>query len=194
MNKPYSLPRLPVSQVTYTGKLGATREKAQALLGSFYGIPLISTSPHRSVTNLLKPDSLCPLEQRLLSEYCLARERLTTSLITSPGHPEGPTVLQKDNVRERYRACFLAQTRLARLRHYMHTVRTEGEAPVIGGVFSVEEAAAEVDLSGLSLSQLYRLSGCLVNVLLLLCGPREGEPGGRSAFSGEYTASGVLVI
>ena len=75
----------------------------------------------------------------------------------------------------------------------MHAVRTEGEAPVIGGVFSVEEAAAEVDLTALSLSQLYRLSGCLVNVLLLLCGPREGEPGGRPAFSSEYTASGVLV-
>ena len=184
-------------QVTYTGKLGASREKAQALLGAFYGIPLMSTSPHRSATTPSKPATLHPLEQQLLSEYCSAREKLTASLIASPAHSEEHTTLPKhsqDSVRERYRACFLAQTRLARLRHYMHTVGSEGGAPVIGGVFSVEEAAAEVDLTCLSLSQLYRLSGCLVNILLVLCGPREGELASRPAFTGESTVSGVLLL
>ena len=76
-------------------------------------------------------------------------------------------------MKEKYQACFLAQTRLARLRHYMMSLEREGgETPdVIGDVFSINEVVSTH--TTLSLSQLYRLAGCLVNVMLMLCGPEE---------------------
>lgn len=159
-------------QVTYTGKLGAAREKTQAFLGSFYGIPLLPNPPQTPTTPLM-PEILYPLEQRLLSEYHTARDKLTSSL-TSSAAEKGPLKHSQDTVRERYQSCFVAQTRLARLRHYMRTIGSE-EASVSGGVLSVEEETARVDFPALSLSQLYRLAGCLVNTLLILCGQGESE-------------------
>ena len=56
----------------------------------------------------------------------------------------------------------------------MRTVGSE-EASVRGGVLNMEEETARVDFTTLSLSQLYRLAGCLVNTLLILCGPGDSE-------------------
>lgn len=167
-------------QVTYTGKLGAAREKTQAFLGSFYGIPLM---PNRQQTPIdpLKPNILYPLEQRLLSEYHAARDKLTSSLTSSVVEKDSHKHSQ-DITRERYQTCFVAQARLARLRHYGKTTEG-GETIVSSGVFSVEDEAARVDLTTLSLSQLYRLAGCLVNTLLVLCGQKESaesRPGSTS--------------
>lgn len=180
-------------QVTYTGKLGAAREKTQAFLGSFYGIPLMPTPPQQTPINPLKPNILYPLEQRLLSEYHTARDKLTSSLT--------PSVVEKDHhkhsqdiVRERYQTCFVAQARLARLRHYAKTTGG-GETSVSSKVFSVEKEAAGVDFATLSLSQLYRLAGCLVNTLLVLCGQKESEesrPG--STPSGGFLLYSILYL
>lgn len=178
--------------MTYTGKLGATREKAQAFLGAFYGIPLMSKPPQKTLIDPRKPEILHRLERRLLSEYCSARDKLTASLTALSGDMEGgqaghPKQLQ-DSIRERYQTCFLAQTLLARLRHYM-TMMGEASAPGTGGVFSVEEEAGRVDFTGLSLSQLYRLAGCLVNTLLVLCGPGESDESRPGP-----TSTGILTL
>ena len=196
--------------MTYTGKLGASREKAQIFLGAFYGIPLLSkpsqllASVDPLGSRVLRPLEqrllasvdplgsrvLRPLEQRLLSEYRSARDKLTASLtIHSSAVERGPASCRKqlqDRVRERYQACFLAQARLARIRNYANWVGNGGETAAIaaGGVFSVEEEAAGVEFAEISLSQLYRLAGCLVNTLLVLCGPADRED--RPASTGTH--------
>ena len=168
--------------MTYTGKLGASREKAQVFLGAFYGIPLLSKpSPLLASVDTLGSRVLRPLEQRLLSVYRSARDKLTASLTVHSsaveGGPAGCRKQLQDRVRERYQACFLAQARLARIRNYANRVGNGGETAAIaaGGVFSVEEEAAGVEFAEISLSQLYRLAGCLVNTLLVLCGPADRE-------------------
>ena len=162
--------------MTYTGRLGAAREKAQMFLGAFYGVPLLPASRDPQRSNILGP-----LEGALLFQYQTTRQDLVSVLETVSGG--GDSAREKDRVREKYQACFLAQTRLARLRHYMETV---GGAPVvIGGVFSLQEAAAALDYSSLSRSQLYRLAGCLVNAMLILTGPREEKEDTTSVFTGK---------
>ena len=158
-------------QVTYTGRLGAARERAQVFLGAYYGVPLLTPQDPQG------PQILPPIEQVLLSRYQETRQDLVSALKTAGEDPH-----DKERIREKYQACFLAQTRLARLRHYMRAV---GEAPsVIGGVFSLQEAAAAVDYSSLSRSQMYRLAGCLVNTVLILAGPGEERQGDTAVFTG----------
>ena len=130
---------------------------------------------------------LAPLEQQLMKKYSLARDQLRQAVIAATTDKASLTN-KHDNVNKHHQTCFLAQTRLARLRHY---IRREGEAPVIRGeVFAVEEAAASVDYVQLSLSQLYRLAGCLVNTMLVLCGTSK-EPESPT-FTGIYTAMWLL--
>lgn len=158
-------------QVTYTGRLGAAREKAQVFLGAFYGVPL--PTPHDPP----RPEILVPLEQLLLSKYHAAREDLVSALEAVRGEPN-----ERNSVRERYQTCLVAQTRLARLRHY---VTTNGETPgEIGGVFSLHEAAARLDHSSLSLSQLSRLAGCLINTMLILSHSPDKTHSDTPALSG----------
>ena len=174
--------------MTYTGKLGAGREKAQAFLGAYYGIPL---SRHQSTDSSTTLQSLYSLEHSLLSRYSLAREQLSEALERVG---EGAQQAVRGEVREKYQTCFQAQTSLARLRRYVRCVESEcGGAPGVigGGVVVVEEEVAGLDYGKLSLSQLYRLAGCLVNTMLVLCGPsRErdgGEDSGRPQLTGIYT-------
>ena len=166
--------------MTFTGKLGASREKAQVFLGAFYGIPA-PPSPHPLSLKVLQP-----LEQRLLSHYYSARDRLTSALAAFASAMETETrsslKLLRDRVMETYQVCFKAQVRLARLRLCMGAAGNGVEAADGGGLY-LEEGATQVDFGALSLSQLYKVAGCLVNTLLILCSPRVGR--GQEAAAGQ---------
>ena len=171
-------------QVTYTARLGALREKAQVFLGAFYGIPLVAPG------NPGGSEFLPSLERQLLSRYLSARQDLEAELEAAGGSTagEGEKAVQ-ERVREKYQVCHVAQTRLARVRHLVSVV-TEGDAP---GLIDLE--GSEVDYATLSLSQLYRLAGCLVNTMLILVAPgeKEGDEGAPS-FTGNHLTLSILSV
>ncbi len=94
-------------QVTFVGKLGASREKAHVFLGSFFGLPVLWSRP----SSLF----LCSLEQRLLSEYLAKRDRLSSALAgygsASAGQGNSASLLKlcEDQVTLSYQKCFKAQ-------------------------------------------------------------------------------------
>ena len=151
-------------------------------LGAFYGLPLLSP-PTSS-----RQDTLLSLERDLFSRYQAAREELVSALKEAGPVAGGGREDSADSaVRERYHDCFLAQTRLARLRRYM---AAEGENPdMIGRVFGLQQTV--VDYTAVSLSQLYRLASFLVNSMLILSGPGEEKEG---AITGNFTHYYILVL
>ena len=107
-------------QVTFVGRLGAAREKARVILGSFYGRPAVDTAG----SPLLPPALLYSLEERLLSEYYNFREHLLASLSvfgSACRHEEQaamPTSLSasltkqyREAVLSHYHQCFRTQVR-----------------------------------------------------------------------------------
>ena len=106
-----SVPPSLYSQVTFVGKLGASREKAQVLVGSFFARPqLLPSQP-------LPPMVLYSLEQQLLSQYLASRERLSSALtayvvVTQRSLGGTAAVRQsEDHVSACYRNCFKTQVR-----------------------------------------------------------------------------------
>ena len=177
-------PPPPPLQVTYTARLGALREKAQVFLGAFYGIPLVAPG------NPGGSEFLPSLERQLLSRYLSARQDLEAELEAAGGSTAGGgEKAVQERVREKYQVCHVAQTRLARVRHLVSVV-TERDAP---GLIDLE--GSEVDYATLSLSQLYRLAGCLVNTMLILVAPgeKEGDEGAPS-FTGNHLTLSILPV
>ena len=169
-------------QVTFVGRLGANREKAQVFIGSFYGRPVFTgdTSP--------SPRQLLSLEENILSQYHGARDRLSQALLSYAGlsRKSSSAVSQKqlkqceEKVGSCYQECFKAQVQLARLRHFMKsqhdkesavTVSSEQDKEEEGSnscVFSVDEDARSLDFHEMTFSRLSKIVGCLVDAILIL--------------------------
>ena len=169
-------------QVTFVGRLGANREKAQVFIGSFYGRPVFigDTSP--------SPRQLLSLEENILSQYHGARDRLSQALLSYAGlsRKSSSAVSQKqlkqceEKVGSCYQECFKAQVQLARLRHFMKsqhdkestvTVSSEQDKEEEGSnscMFSVDEDARSLDFHEMTFSRLSKIVGCLVDAILIL--------------------------
>ena len=172
------------SQVTFVGRLGANREKAQVFIGSFYGRPVFAgdSSPSPS------PRQLLSLEENILSQYHGARDRLSQALLSYAGLSRKSSASQKqlkqceEKVGSCYQECFKAQVQLARLRHFMKSQHDkestvvsgeqgkEGEEESTSSVFSVDEEARSLDFHEMTFSRLSKIVGCLVDALLVLNG------------------------
>ena len=161
------------AQVTFIGRLGANREKAQVFLGAFYGRPLFSFD------NLPSRAQLFSLEEHLLSQYHTSREKLSSAVLAYAGivhkNSSSRKMMKKqceEEVATCYQQCFKAQVKLARVRHYM---RVQGNAYLERDSEDIKKRCGEfqignelVDIKELSSSKLSKLIGCLVDTLLVL--------------------------
>lgn len=157
-------------QITFVGRLGVTREKAQVFLGSFYGQPVFT--PGSPLPSTL----LYSLEEMLLGQYLTARDKLTASLTAYAGaarrgHSTSNTAALKQcesSVTSCYQSCFKAQVQLARLRNFIRAQVGGTAGSERSYVFKVDEELQKLDFSEMTSSWLYKLVGCLVDALLVL--------------------------
>ena len=163
--------------MTFVGRLGANREKAQVFIGSFYGRPVLTGEAS------LPPRQLLSLEESILSQYHGARERLSQALLTYAGLSRKSTSASQkqlkqceEKVTSSYQECFKSQVQLARLRHFMRS-QDDRETSVgrsheqsTGAVFSVDEEARSLSFQEMAFSRLSKIVGCLVDALLVLNG------------------------
>ncbi len=152
------------AQVTFLGSLTNTREMTQVFIGAFYGIPIFPPEQMPSTAQLHS------LEDRLLSQYYLHRDSLTSALLSYASLQEGApnTQLYEDKVNQVYQQCFKMQVSLARLRNFIKQKRESESksASCCGGVFQLPESS--VNFSQCSISKLNKMVGCLVDTLLTI--------------------------
>ena len=165
-------------QVTFVGRLGANREKAQVFIGSFYGRPVLTGE------SSVPPRQLHSLEENILSQYHGARERLSQALLSYSGLSRKSTLASakqlkqcEEKVASSYQDCFKTQVQLARLRHF---VKSQKDTESVGDgdnldhpsdeVFSVDEEARSLNFQEMTFSRLSKIVGCLVDALLVLNG------------------------
>ena len=169
--------------MTFVGRLGANREKAQVFIGSFYGRPVLTRD------STLSPRQLLSLEENIVSQYHGARDRLSQALLSYAGlsRKSSSSANQKqlklceEKVGSSYQECFKAQVQLARLRHFSKSLH-DNEPAVSSGVglakegssdgfvFSVDEEARSLNFHEMAFSRLSKIVGCLVDTLLVLNG------------------------
>ena len=176
--------------MTFVGRLGANREKAQVFIGSFYGRPIFSGDSSVTERQLLS------LEENILSQYHACRERLSQALLSYAGlsrkggsDGETQSKLCEEKVASSYQECFKAQVQLARLRHFTKAQKEQekssdaekedGDGDDGATVFNIDEEARSLNFQDLTFSRLSKIVGCLVDALLVLNG-------------GTYTAAETL--
>lgn len=169
-----------MAQVTFVGRLGANREKAQVFIGSFYGRPIFTGE------SSVPEHQLISLEEVILAQYHACREKLSQALLSYAGlsrksSPDGQKQIKQceEKVASSYQECFKAQVQLARLRHFNKSQKDQ-QATVDadkedggsdnGGVFSVDEEARSLNFQDMTFSRLSKIVGCLVDALLVLNG------------------------
>ena len=169
--------------MTFVGRLGANREKAQVFIGSFYGRPVFTGDTS------LTPRQLLSLEETILSQYHGARDRLSQALLSYAGlsRKSSSSASQKqlkqceEKVGSSYQECFKAQVQLARLRHFTKSQHdkeptvsssddSQGKEESTSSVFSVDEEARSLNFHEMTFSRLSKIVGCLVDALLVLNG------------------------
>ena len=155
-------------QVSFVGKLGASREKVQVFLGAFYGHPAIPGG------EALPPVTLKSLESKMLSEYYRAKDKLVSSLalytsVVNKSSDAAQVKQHEDLVAASNQACFKLQVRLARLRNFLRHYRASSGCAWSGErVFELKEEAGRALLVDVASSQLCKTIGCLVDTLLVL--------------------------
>ena len=169
--------------MTFLGSLVNTREPADVLIGSFYGIPLLSPDQTPSM------EQLHTLEEHLLSQYYLYRDSLTSALLSYASVHSGAQSTKRceEKVNYDYQLCFKTQVRLARLRNIICQLRPREEQ---SRVFQLPDGS-RINFSQYSISKLSKLIGTLLNTILSLNVDAEKPPGGegvappRNRFEGE---------
>ena len=136
---------------------------AQVFIGAFYGIPLF---PQNQAPSL---EQLQSLEERLLSQYYLHRDNLSSALLSYASLQGSALSSQQyeEKVDVEYHQCFKMQVSLARLRNFMRKMRESEAKGVKGGVYGLTDEAS-VEHGCYSISKLSKLVGCLVDTLLAL--------------------------
>lgn len=152
--------------MTFLGSLTNTREMAQVFIGAFYGQPLFPADQAPST------EQLRSLEERLLTQYYLHRDSLTSALLSYASlHGGAPSTQQyEEKVSVEYQQCFKMQVSLARLRHFVKRTagREDGEGHRSrGGVYRLAEES-DIYYAQYSISKLSKMVGCLVDTLLSL--------------------------
>ena len=91
--------------MTFLGSLTNTREMTQIFIGAFYGIPIFTREQSPSTTQLRS------LEDRLLSQYYLHRDSLSSALLSYASLQGGASnsQLYEDRVNQEYQQCFKMQ-------------------------------------------------------------------------------------
>ena len=142
------------------GSLTNSREPAEFLIGSFYGIPLLSID-YTPTTSQLRN-----LEEQLLSQYYLHRDSLKSALLSYYSHHGNPLSVKRceERVNYDYQQCFKTQVSLARLRGVMKHLKPSEDR---SQVFQLSDGSG-VDYSLLSISKLSKLIGTLLNTTLSL--------------------------
>ena len=164
-------------QVTFIGKLGASREKAHVFIGAFFGQPVFPPSEPVSAAVLHS------LEERFLSQYHAEKAKLNSALmgystLLSRGYPLTDSVMKKyeNSVNVQYQHTFQCQVRLSRLKNFMReqvsTPKGDGGSRDEPGrnevVFDLDQLVETIDLTNNSLNKLSKLIGCVVDALLVL--------------------------
>ena len=183
-----------ILQVSFVGKLGASREKVQVFLGAFYGHP---ATPGGGNGEALSPVTLKSLESKTLTEYYHAREKLISFLAqytSVVNKSSDPTLLKQheDAVTASSHACFRLQVRLSRLRNFVrqYQVTTGGWWVGQGRVFELKEEVRRALLVDVSSSQLCKTIGCLVDsVLVLSLSLASSKPTGKESGDGPSPAA-----
>ena len=151
-------------QVTFLGSLVNTKEMTQVFIGAFYGIPFFSVDQSPSV------EQLQSLEERLLSQYYLYRDSLTSALLSYTNlHGNTPCSKQyEERVNRDYQQCYKTQVCLARLRNFKKSLNeTKHGSDDQSGAFGLPDVS-DIDYQQYSISKLSKLIGCLVDTLLAL--------------------------
>lgn len=150
-------------QVSFLGSLTNAREMAQVFIGAFYGIPLFPVNQAPSL------DQLQSLEERLLSQYYLHRDNLSSALLSYASLQGSALSSQQyeEKVDVEYHQCFKMQVSLARLRNFMRKMRECEVKGVKGGVYGLADEPS-TGYGRYSISKLSKLIGCLVDTLLAL--------------------------
>ena len=148
-----------------------TRESADILIGSFYGIPLLSAEQIPSM------EQLQILEEHLLSQYYLHRDSLTSSLLSYSSMHGGAqnTKRCEERVNYDYHHCYKMQVCIGRLRSIVGQLRPR---EVHCHVFQLPDGSS-INYSQYSISKISKLIGTLLNTILSLNfdaeKPLEGE-------------------
>ena len=150
--------------MTFLGSLTNTREMAQVFIGAFYGLPLFPPDQTPST------EQLHSLEERLLTQYYLHRDSLSSALLSYASLHAGTPNLQQyeEKVSVEYQQCFKMQVSLARLRNFMKRL-SESENADSGksGEFCLPQESG-INYAQYSVSKLSKMVGCLVDTLLTL--------------------------
>lgn len=151
-------------QVSFLGSLTNAREMAQVFIGAFYGIPLFP--PHQAPSL----EQLQSLEERLLSQYYMHRDNLSSALLSYASLQGSALSSQQyeEKVNLEYHQCFKMQVSLARLRNFTRKMRESEAEGAVGGVYGLEDEASMPGYGRYSISKLSKLIGCLVDTLLAL--------------------------
>lgn len=162
------------SQVTFIGRLGVSREKAQVFIGSFFGHPQLGCN--------LSSIRLHSLEESLLTQYHTSREKLATSLLSYSNLSQKNSSLSaqgllkhcEEEVSALYQQCFNTQVKLARLRNWQrHQLEASGNDGK-HSVYNVDKQAHSLDVATLPASKLNKIIGCIIDTILVLnkkCNP-----------------------
>lgn len=158
-------------QVTFLASLVNTREPADILIGSFYGIPLLSPDQTPSM------EQLQTLEEQLLSQYYLHRDSLTSALLSYASIHSGAQSTKgcEEKVHYDYQLCYKTQVCLGRLRSIISQLRPREEQ---SGIFQLPDGSC-VNYSQYSISKLSKLIGTLLNTILSLNVDAEKPPEGE---------------
>ena len=137
---------------------------AQVFIGAFYGLPLFPPDQTPST------EQLHSLEERLLTQYYLHRDSLSSALLSYASLHAGTPNLQQyeEKVSVEYQQCFKMQVSLARLRNFMKRL-SESEDADSGksGEFCLPQESG-INYAQYSVSKLSKMVGCLVDTLLTL--------------------------